>query len=245
MVKVQPFFKEPTPTGVLSRRIRILSKFYILPLNFVGDAVKFSIFSWKTLIHIILHSTPFLISLIWTILQPSNVYGKIFEAFASVYTSGDILVMAIFPGTMLLPVASITFTFIFCCSLPSLPDLVHDPNLEKPGNYKRLIGSRILELTGHFLVTYGNCLALRSYLPFNQLEMITYVFLPMIIPASINSSIIAFLVVAVFGIMENLLFKMKHCPREGVIAWIQGNIDLFQRYQKAVNLMMLGFITSR
>ena len=246
MVKVQPFFKESKPTGTLRRRIRNLSKFYILPLDIAGDEkVKFSMLSWKTFVHSILHSTPFLITLLWFLLQPSDVLAKMFQAFKVVYTMGDIAIMSFFPGSMVLPLTSMTFTFIFCGSLPSISDLVLDSNLDIPRNYKRLMGSRALEVIGHFLVSLGNMLALGPFLPFTQLEMIIYVFLPIFIPASLHSSLIAFLVVSVFGIMEKLLLELNHCPHEGVIPWVKRNIDLFQRYQKAANLLMLVFITFR
>ena len=244
MVKVQPLFKKPQ--GVLYKRIKYFSKFYLLPFDIIGDdRVNFSFLSWKSFVHVILHVTPFTLSLVWLLLQPSNVLGKIAHAFKSVYTYGDISVMAFFPGSMIIPLASGTFVFVFCSSLPPISDLVFDPSLNKPKNYKTIMFSRLLELTGLFLVSFGNYLALSPHLPYTKLEAFSYLFLPAFIPSSLNSSLIAFLAISLFGIMESLLQEMKRCPRVNVEQWVRRNIDTFQRFQKTISFQIFGFIASR
>ena len=97
------------------RLIRILSKYYLLPLRYNEDytEVKFTLLHMQTAVHGILISIPFLLSCIWWASQPSYMLD-LWNVASAMYTSFDLYTMMSMISCIVNPLTVFPANLLFC-----------------------------------------------------------------------------------------------------------------------------------
>ena len=245
MMKVQPLTKPKL--GKFTKYIKFLSTFYIVPLTLDANksTIKFSFFSFKSFVNVLLISTPFIFLLLWNGLFSHEEFIKVWDGYFKAYESGDVFVMIFFPGNQFTPLGVLTFAFALSKSVAKLPDVVFDVNSKMPHNMKTLILVRGVEVLGFLMVAAGNYYAVGPFTSLSAWENFVNISLTIFIPASLMAVMFIILSQIYFGLLENVELRLRSVPRVGVQAWVRGNVDLFKRYQETSNITVFAFVAYR
>ena len=127
-VKVEPSGKNPekhSSASKFTKFIRLLSNIYILPIEYKNDfkTVKFNIISLRTLISLLIISTPFVVTMIWLFLFQWDFTSQYFEKCLHVYHLFDFAQMFLLLNNVSQPYITFPFLLWMCNFWATFPEL--------------------------------------------------------------------------------------------------------------------------
>ena len=251
MTKVQKLFQNKTPqAGYLSILVYYLSKLYILPLNINHQegTIKFAFLSFRTLIHVLVVSIPFGLSLTWIFLQPTHYLKDCWKAFFHVFETSDILIMSFYPGITLLPPMNLMLTSIVSKAWASHPDLTFHQKLQFPRNIKCVSYSFILLIVSIIFVFWGLFWSMSIILTqYSTVRNFVTFFLALGFPSIFNIIMLFIYSIMWYSMMDQIQDKIKNPPQDPpeIWVWARESIHTFQRFAECSHMHFFVFIALR
>ena len=236
--------------GSLSTLMFYLSKFYILPLNinYQKGKLSYGFYSFKTLMHSLVVSIPFALSLTWIFLQPSHYLKDCWNSIRSVFDVLDLAVMFCYPGLPAVPIFSLMLTTTVSKCWAANPALTFYKQLQFPKNMKRVNYLFVLMTVSFFLIFWANFWANNSLLTqYSWQRNFVTLFLALFIP--IMTNVLTFYIFAImnFSMMDQIHGQLNHVPGNVTETWMwaRESVNLFRRFVESFHLNIFLFISIR
>ena len=251
MTRIKKLFPDlKSQEGSLSTLLHYLSKFYILPLNinYQKGKLSYGFYSFKTLMHSLVVSIPFALSLTWIFLQPSHYLKDCWNAITTVFDNLDLTVMFFFPCLPAVPIQSFMLTTIVSKSWVANPALTFYKQLQFPNNIKRISYLFLLMTVSYFLIFWAFFWANSSLLTqYSWQRNFVTLFLSLFIPVMYNTFTWFIFAIMCFSMMDQIHGQLKHAPKsvEETWMWARESVNLFRDFVETFHLNIFTFISMR